>query len=139
MTVAIRSLFLLLSAAVFIVAVRSAAPAHTAAPHGDPIASVLPPPPADWPMFGGGPGRNMVNPKERQLPDAWNLEKRLRVKWVARLGSRSYGGPVVAGGKVFVGTNNENPRNRRDIKRSKGGDTDEPIDRGILMCFRESD
>jgi outer membrane protein assembly factor BamB len=28
------------------------------------------------------------------------------VKWAARLGTQTYGGPVVAGGKVFVGTNN---------------------------------
>ena len=28
------------------------------------------------------------------------------IKWVARLGSQTYGNPVVAGGKVFVGTNN---------------------------------
>ena len=37
-------------------------------------------------------------------------------------------GPVIAGGKIFVGTNNERPRD----PSIKG-------DKGILMCFRESD
>ena len=35
------------------------------------------------------------------------------VKWVAKLGSQTYGNPVVANGKVFVGTNNATPRDRR--------------------------
>ena len=50
------------------------------------------------------------------------------MKWVAQLGSQSYGNPVVAGGQVYVGTNNELVRNPKE-----GGD------RGVLMCFRESD
>ena len=49
------------------------------------------------------------------------------VKWVARLGSQSYGSPVVAAGKVFVGTNNEAPRDAR----IEG-------DRGVMMCFEET-
>ena len=48
------------------------------------------------------------------------------VKWRAQLGSRSYAGPIVAGGKIFVGTNNENPR-----------DPQHQGDRSILMCFDE--
>ena len=48
------------------------------------------------------------------------------VKWVARLGSQSYGNPVVAGGKVFVGTNNEPPRDKRHAG-----------DRSILLCLNE--
>ena len=32
------------------------------------------------------------------------------VKWIAKLGSMTYGNPTVAGGKVFVGTNNDAPR-----------------------------
>jgi outer membrane protein assembly factor BamB len=47
---------------------------------------------------------------------------------VAQLGSQSYGNPVVAGGMVFVGTNNELLR-----------DKNQPGDRGVLMAFRESD
>ncbi len=48
------------------------------------------------------------------------------VKWVAKVGSQSYGNVVVAGGKVFIGTNNENPR-----------DPQHQGDRSILMCFDE--
>ena len=45
---------------------------------------------------------------------------------MAELGSQSYGNPVVAGGMVFVGTNNELVR-----------DPDQPGDRGVLMAFDE--
>ena len=48
------------------------------------------------------------------------------VKWVAKIGSQSYGNVTVSNGKVFVGTNNENPR---DPKYTG--------DRSILMCFDE--
>ncbi len=44
------------------------------------------------------------------------------------LGTMSYGGPIVADGKVFFGTNNRNPRDKT-VKGSKG----------ILMCFNEAD
>ena len=29
------------------------------------------------------------------------------IKWVSAVGSQAYGNPVVAGGMVFIGTNNE--------------------------------
>ena len=35
------------------------------------------------------------------------------VKWVAKLGSQSYGNPTVADGRVYVGTNNDSPRDPR--------------------------
>ncbi len=82
---------------------------------------------ADWPMWGGTPDRNMVSGM-KNLPAAWNAETREHVKWIAELGSLSYGNPVVAGGTVFVGTNNEVPR-----------DPKQPGDRGVLMAFRASD
>jgi outer membrane protein assembly factor BamB len=50
------------------------------------------------------------------------------VKWVAELGSQSYGNPVIANGIVLVGTNNEAVR-----------DPDQAGDRGVLKAFRESD
>ncbi|MFQ5791861.1 MAG: PQQ-binding-like beta-propeller repeat protein, partial [Acidobacteriota bacterium] len=50
------------------------------------------------------------------------------IKWVAGLGSQSYGNPVVSGGKVFVGTNNE-----------AHYDPEITADKGILLAFRESD
>ena len=120
-----------------------AAPRPQQGPVGPPKAAH--PGPDDHTMFGGTPSRNMVNPagKLAAFPDKgpdWQAEDQVKewlgqhAHWKADLGSRSYGGPIVAGGKVFVGTNNERPRNKRD--EDKNGD---PIDRGILMCFAEAD
>jgi outer membrane protein assembly factor BamB len=81
----------------------------------------------DWPMWGGTPQRNMAS-SMKSLPSAWDIKTRKNVKWKADLGSTSYGNPVVADGKVFAGTNNDNPRN-----------PDVQGDHGILMCFREAD
>jgi outer membrane protein assembly factor BamB len=85
---------------------------------------------SDWPMFGGTVCRNMVNPTAKNAPDDWSAEegKEKNVKWAAALGSTAYGGPTVAGGKVYVGTNNDKPR-----------DPKVEDDKGVLMCFRESD
>ena len=78
-------------------------------------------------MWGGTPDRNMVS-SMKGLPTNWDVEKKVNVKWVATLGSQSYGNPTVARGMVFVGTNNEGMRDPK-----QGGD------RGVLMAFRESD
>lgn len=78
-------------------------------------------------MWGGRPDRNMVS-DEKGIPRTWDLKTNTNIKWVAELGSQSYGNPVIADGKVFVGTNNELLRN------PKLGN-----DRGVVMCFRESD
>ncbi len=80
----------------------------------------------DWPMWGGTPDRNMVSAM-KGLPTEWDVKTKKNIKWVADLGSQSYGNPVVAGGMVFVGTNNEALR-----------DPKQPGDRGVLMAFRES-
>src|SRR4051812_41476445 len=80
-----------------------------------------------WPMWGGTPDRNMVSAM-KGIPTTWDVKTKKNVKWVADLGSQSYGNPVVAGGMVFVGTNNEGMRD----PAVKG-------DKGILMAFRESD
>jgi outer membrane protein assembly factor BamB len=83
----------------------------------------------DWPMFGGTPERNMVNLAARNIPTQWKVEKPAQnVRWSAQLGDRAYAGPVIAGGQVYVGTNNRSPRD----PKVKGP-------RGVLMCFRESD
>src|SRR5262245_34488594 len=81
-----------------------------------------------WPLFGGSVQRNLVNLVERNLPTSWDVTpgKQKNIKWVADLGSKAYGGPIIAGGKVFVGTNNEKPRNPKIMG-----------DKGIVMCFRE--
>ena len=81
----------------------------------------------DWPMWGGTPDRNMVSAM-KGLASEWDVKTKKNIKWVANLGSQSYGNPVVAGGMVFVGTNNELVR-----------DPKQPGDRGVLMAFRESD
>jgi outer membrane protein assembly factor BamB len=77
-------------------------------------------------MWGGTPDRNMVSAM-KGLPGDWDIKTKKNVKWVADLGSQSYGNPVVAGGLVFVGTNNESLR-----------DPKQPGDRGVLMAFRET-
>jgi outer membrane protein assembly factor BamB len=71
----------------------------------------------EWNQWGGSPARNNtpvgVNiPTEWEIGDIdpetgeWDPAGSQNVKWVMPLGSQSYGNPVVAGGKLFVGTNN---------------------------------
>jgi outer membrane protein assembly factor BamB len=79
----------------------------------------------DWPMWGGTPDRNMVS-SAKNMPVKWDVKTGENVKWVAALGSQSYGNTVVAGGVVYVGTNNEGLR-----------DPKQPGDRGVLMAFDE--
>src|SRR5688500_13704698 len=78
----------------------------------------------DWPMFGGTPSRNMASAERSQPPTDWDVRSGRNVKWSAPLGSQSYGPPVVAGGVVYVGTNNEG---KRDPAHDKDG--------GVLMAF----
>jgi outer membrane protein assembly factor BamB len=81
----------------------------------------------DWPMWGGTADRNMVS-SMKGLPVTWDVKTKKGVKWVAELGSQTYGNPVVASGVVLVGTNNEAMKD----PAIKG-------DKGIVMAFRESD
>jgi len=81
----------------------------------------------DWPMWGGSPDRNMVS-GEKGIPAEWNIKTDQNIKWKAPLGSQSYGNPVISGGKIYVGTNN-NGEFRTAIKG----------DKGVLLCFREKD
>src|SRR5262245_51370966 len=92
-----------------------------------PSASASDPGTGDWPMWGGTPDRNMVS-NMKGLPTSWDVKTKKNIKWVAQLGSQSYGNVVVSGGMVFVGTNNEG---LRDPKITG--------DKGVLMAFRESD
>lgn len=81
----------------------------------------------DWPMWGGDPARNMANKTTGISVDfqpALKAEDGKLLKFTARLGSQTYGNPVVAGGKVFVGTNN----GAEYRPQHKG-------DRGCLICF----
>jgi outer membrane protein assembly factor BamB len=92
-----------------------------------PLVSASDPGSGDWPMWGGTPDRNMVS-NQKGMPTSWDVKTNKNIKWVAKLGSQSYGNVVVSGGQVYVGTNNEALRDPK-----QGGD------RGVLMCFRESD
>lgn len=83
--------------------------------------------PQDWPMLGRTAQRNMASAM-KNLPEFWDVKSGENIKWKQQLGSTSYGNPVIADGKIFVGSNNGNPRN----PRIQG-------DKGVVMCFRESD
>jgi outer membrane protein assembly factor BamB len=82
---------------------------------------------ADQPQWGQKDSRNMVS-SETALPSAFDPATGKNVKWVADLGTQSYATPIVAGGRVLIGTNNERPR-----------DPKQTGDRGVLMCFDEKD
>ena len=92
---------------------------------------------ADWPQWGNTPDRNMYSPakglpaqfdpgKPKSGSEEIDLATTKNVRWVAKVGSQSYGNTTVAGGKIFIGTNNESPR-----------DPKHQGDRSILMCFDE--
>jgi outer membrane protein assembly factor BamB len=83
-----------------------------------------------WPMFGGSFHRNMVNTVETNVPTEWSVEEGSpkNIKWSADLGSRSYAGPVIVNGRIFLGTN-------RAAKRTPPI----PGDKGVMRCYRESD
>jgi hypothetical protein len=57
---------------------------------------------ADWPMWGGTPSRNMVSPM-KGLPTQWDIKSGKNVKWVAELGSQSYGNPAIPSRGETVG------------------------------------
>ncbi|MGH7173133.1 MAG: PQQ-binding-like beta-propeller repeat protein [Gemmataceae bacterium] len=83
--------------------------------------------PHDWPMYGGSVSRDLVNLAEKGMPTKWDVGKGTNIKWSVELGSKAYGGPIVAGGRVYIGTNNDKPRD----PAIKG-------DKGVLMCFDEA-
>jgi outer membrane protein assembly factor BamB len=83
--------------------------------------------------------RNMAS-SETGLPKTFSLGERdpddqdcvdmsttENVRWIASLGSRVYSSPVVAEGRILIGTNNDAPRN-----------SSYEDDRGILMCLDEN-
>lgn len=81
----------------------------------------------DWPQWGGSYGRNNT-PEGKNIPLKWNVETGENVLWSMPLGSETYGNPVVANGKVYIGTNNGNGY----IKRYPSS-----VDLGCLVCFNE--
>jgi outer membrane protein assembly factor BamB len=83
----------------------------------------------DWPMYGGTPSRNMVNTVAKGIPTEWEAKAGGKnIKWMVDLGDRGYLPPAIAGGKVYIPTNNHKPRD----PKVKG-------DKAILMCFNEAD
>lgn len=92
---------------------------------------------AEWDQWGGSPQRNNT-PEGHNIPTewaigefdyktgAWNSKSAKNVKWVARLGSQTYGNVVVSSGRAFIGTNN-----------SAGWLKRYPADHdlGVLLCF----
>lgn len=96
--------------------------------------------PKDWPQWGGSKKRNNV-PHDANIvtewepgkfdrkTGEWKKETSKNVKWVARVGSQTYGNPVIANGKVVVGTNN----GAGWIKRYPAS-----VDLGCLLCFDEA-
>jgi outer membrane protein assembly factor BamB len=97
--------------------------------------------PYDWAQWGGSPERNNTPPGEN-IPIDWDIGKLDRktgkyldgtsrnIKWSVQLGSQTYGNPVIANGKVYVGTNN----GAGYLKRYPGS-----VDLGCLICFNEAD
>ncbi len=74
-------------------------------------------------MFGNTPSRNMVS-GETGLVSEWDASTGSNVLWSQPVGSQAYGGPTVANGRVYIGTNNEG---RRD-PAIEG-------DKGVVMAF----
>lgn len=111
-----------------------AAGAQSAADKSKPITK-------EWPQWGGSPMRNNT-PEGHNIPTEWKIGKidyrtgawdkstSKNIKWVAKLGSQSYGNPVVGDGKIFMGTNN----GAGWIKRYPA-----EHDLGCLLCFDTKD
>lgn len=95
-----------------------------------------PPRGQDWSQYGRDGTRNGVSP-EKNAPAWWQLEERddagkivkpaKNIRWTARLGSETYGDPVVAGGIIWVGTNNQGTKPAKPKER--------PPDASVLMAF----
>lgn len=94
---------------------------------------------ADWPEWGGTPSRNMVSVEERlpssfepgkKRPDGTGIDMSTtrNVRWVAKLGTENYSSPVIADGRVFIGTN-DNSLNDPRYAATEGG---------VLLCLDES-
>jgi outer membrane protein assembly factor BamB len=83
----------------------------------------------DWPQWGGSTSRNNT-PDAKNVPITWDVESGENILWSMPLGSETYGNPVIANGKVYVGTNNGNGY----IERYASS-----VDLGCLICFDEKD
>jgi len=118
-----REIYLGVMAATIVAGVASGAAVRGTATGAPAIAKPASAAAVEVGMFGGGPSRNMVS-DDTGLPGEWDTRTGMNVKWSVGVGSQSYAGPVVVGGKVFIGTNNEGMRN-----------PDLPNDKGVIMAF----
>jgi outer membrane protein assembly factor BamB len=89
------------------------------------------PPTGDMTMWGGTPHRNMIS-GEKNPPMDWDVEAKTNIKWVAKLGNKAYGNPIVTNGLVIVGTNNESAYDKKYTNADGSA-----IDGGVLIAFDE--
>ncbi|XAM00187.1 PQQ-binding-like beta-propeller repeat protein [Phycisphaeraceae bacterium D3-23] len=93
----------------------------------------------DWPVWGRDASRNMASDEPGTIPVDFapgeeigrsgqiDPESTRHVRWIAKLGSQAFGNPVVADGRILVGTNNESPRD----DKYRG-------DRSVFYCLDEA-
>ncbi len=93
---------------------------------------------ADWPQWGGDDSRNMAA-QERNLPTEFHPGRKKRdrlgfdpktaknVKWCVRLGTENYSSPTIAGGRVYIGANDEALDDPR-FRTTRGG---------VMLCLDE--
>jgi len=97
--------------------------------------------PGDWAQWAGTSYRNNTPAGENIATEwavgefdrktgEWKKENAKNIKWVAQVGSQTYGNPVVAGGRMYVGTNN----GAGWLKRYPATE-----DLGCLLCFSDVD
>lgn len=80
----------------------------------------------DQPQWGIAWTRNQVS-SERHLPETFDPKTKKNIRWIAPLGGETHSTPIIAGGRVYIGTNNGQPR---DAKHEG--------DRGVMMCLDEN-
>ena len=79
----------------------------------------------DQPQWGEAWSRNMVS-KERGLPDSFDPKTGRNIKWTAQLGSQTHSTPIIANGRIYIGSNNNEPRD----PKHQGY-------RGVFICLDE--
>ena len=94
----------------------------------------------DWPQWGGKKDRNMACARAGSLPDFFDpgtrdvktreidLASAKNVKWIANLDSMTNSSPVVARGRVLIGTN---------ARARNPGEADSLGESGKLVCLDE--
>lgn len=81
----------------------------------------------DSPQLGKSYFRNNVT-DAKNIPTEFDAASGKNIKWAAKLGSQTYSSPVIANGKVFIGSNNGAGYLKRYPSK---------VDLGILLAFEE--